>query len=77
MRRDNPRHVLNAERVHAHLDHGPRRLNKVLGGVQGAHGVDDSALGVAAPLLDSLDRGLDIAHIIKRVKYPDNVDAVL
>ena len=70
-------HILNADIVRAHLLHLAGQIHKIIQRVHGAGSIAYGAFGNAAVFLAGFDRLLQIAQIVQRVKYPDNVYAVL
>ena len=70
-------HVLDADGLGAHLLLLLRDLDEEVEGVDGAGGVADRALGVAAVLLDGADGHLEVAVVVEGVEDAEDVHAVL
>ena len=71
------RHILDADRIRAHLLELHGELHEVVLVVHGALGVADRSLNLAAVLLDILHRRFHVARVVQRVENTDDVDAVL
>ena len=72
-----PRHVLDAQRVAAHLHQALRQVDVSLHGMQGTHRVADGALGMLAVAAHGLDRVRDVAQVVQRIEDAEHVHAVL
>jgi hypothetical protein len=71
------RHVLDAQRVAAHVDQPAGHVDEALHGVQRAHGVADGALGVLAVAPHRLHRMADVAQVVEGVEDAEDVHPVL
>ena len=69
-------HVLDANRIAPHLLQLLRHLGKGRNGMQRTDGVTDRALRVLAGLFHGVDAGLEVAHVVERVKNAEYVHAV-
>ena len=69
-------HILDADRVGAHLLEGLGVGGEILVVVHRGQGVADAALYMRALLVGRLDRGLQVARIVQRIKDTQNVDAI-
>ena len=69
-------HILDADRVSAHLLQGLGILGKVLIVMYGAQGVADAGLNVSAFLVGGLDGSLQVARVVQGVENTDDIDAV-
>ena len=70
------RHVLDADRVCAHLLELLCVVRKVLGGINRTGRIADRRLNMTVFLLGSVYSGLEVAGIVERVEDTDNVDTV-
>ncbi len=70
-------HVLQADRVAAHLHQALRHVDEALHGVQRADGVADRALGVLAGTAHGGDGVLQVADVVQGVEHAEHVHAVL
>ena len=70
-------HVLEGDRLGAHVDELPGELHVALDGVDRRDGVADGALGMLADLLDGLHRLGHVAGVVEGVKDTEDVHAVL
>ena len=77
VRRQQGRHVLDAQRVGAHLDEPAGDLDVVIERVHRRDRVDDRRLKVLACLLDRRRRGLEVARVVQGIEDAEDVDAVL
>ena len=69
-------HILNADDVRSHLLHLARQLHKIVQRMHRAGGIAYGAFGYPAVFLAGFDRLLQIAQVVQRVKYPDNIYTV-
>ena len=76
LRFEQRRHVFEADGVATQLQQALGHLDKGLGGVQRADGVANRALGVLAVAPHRLDRLLDIADVVERVKDAKHIHTV-
>ena len=76
-RREQRRHVLDADGVGAHVDEPVRDVHVVVKGVHRRDRVDDGALEVLAGLLDRRGGGLVVADVVEGVEDAEDVHAVL
>ena len=74
--RQNAGHVLDRDRVGAHVFDLLGQVDPHFQGMHRAGGVGDGALGMLAQLLDGLERGLQVARIVHRVKHAEHIDAI-
>ena len=70
-------HILDADRVRAHLLDLLGQLEEVFLGVHRADRVADGDFAVAAVFLGGLDGLLEVAQIVQRIEDADDVNAVL
>ena len=70
-------HILDADRIRAHLLDLLSQLEEVFLGVNRADRVADGDFAVAAVLLSGLDGLLQIAQIVQRIEDTDDINAVL
>ena len=70
-------HILYADIVRAHLNQLLCQLYKVILVMHGAHGVAYGRLAYSAVLLGVFDCGFQISHIVERIEYANDVNAVL
>jgi hypothetical protein len=75
IRPQQPRHVLDADRVDAEILDALAHVDVGVDRVHGAHGVRDRALRVLAHAQSRLDGGFEIAEVVQRVEDPEHVDA--
>ena len=73
---DQPRHILDADRMGAHVLDLLAQVYPQINRVHGAYRERHCALGVFADLECGLDRHLEIAHIVERIEYAEDVDTV-
>ena len=71
------RHVLYAYNVRAHLLQFLSHLNEVILVMHGADGVAYGGFAYSAVFLCILYGGFKIAHVVKSIKYPYDIDSVL
>ena len=70
-------HILYADIVRAHLNQLLCQLYEVILVMHGAHGVAYGRLAYSAVLLGVFDCGFQISHIVERIEYANDVNAVL
>ncbi len=71
-----PGHVLDADGVRPRLLHLPGQGHKIGLIVHGAGGIAEAGLADPAIFLHAADGGLQVSHVVERVKHPHHVDAV-
>ena len=76
-RREQRRHVLDADGVGAHVDELVRDVHVVVERVDRRDRVHDGALEVLAGLLDGRSGRLEVADVVEGVEHPEDVHAVL
>ena len=76
-RAQQPRHVLDAERIRAHLDQPVGERAEALDGVHGARRVAERSLHVTARALHALEGGLKISGVVECIEDAEDVHAVL
>ena len=77
IRKQQVRHILDADRIRAHLLDFLGKLEEVFLSMHRADGIADGDFAVAAVLLGGLDRLLKVAQVVQRVKNTDDINAVL
>jgi hypothetical protein len=76
VRAQQPRHVLDADRVRAHVLDAFTEIDPQVNRVHGTYRVRDGSLGVLVDLDRRLDRRLEVPEIVQRVENPEDIDAV-
>ena len=75
--RQNASHVLDGQRVNAHVGLLLRKLHVKLGRVHGRRRVANRTLRMPAVLLHAANRRLKVARIVQRIEDAENVHSVL
>jgi hypothetical protein len=70
-------HVLDRDRMGAHILDTLREIDPEVDRMHRAHGVGNRALRVLAQGHGRLDRDLQVARVVERIEDPEHVDAVL
>ena len=74
--RQQPRHVLDADRIGAQVFDPPRQIDPQIQGVHRAHGVGQGALGMTTLLAHRTQGGLQIADVVHGVEHPEHIHSV-
>ena len=69
-------HVLDADRVRAHVGEALGQLGVAFNGMYRGNGVADRGLRVFAGFLDGAHRHHEVARIVQRVEHAEDIDAV-
>ncbi len=76
LRLDQCGHILDADRVNAHINQLAGFFLQVFGGVQRADGIADATLGMFAGFLDTFYGMFDVAQVVERVEDAEHVNTV-